>query len=412
MLDRINRPEYIKRLIEYKDKDLIKIVTGIRRCGKSTLLDLFEDYLLQSGVSPENIIHMNMESLQYRGLLDHVSFYDYVGGKIIKGEKNYLIFDELQNVSNWEKAVESFRLDFDVDIYITGSNAYLLSSEFSTLLSGRYVEIRLLPLSFKEFLTFHEFSSAETPDEKFQKYLKFGGMPILRQLGFNEARSNEALEGIYSTVILRDILERNSVADQQGLHKLVLFLCGNIGSMTSPNNIGNIMSNEGYIQKTKKKSGKNIAGKTVDKYISMLRNAFVFYSVGRYDVKGRQLLKTLEKNYIVDLGLRNMLLGYRDADRGHILENVVYLELLRRDYRVTVGKVGETEVDFVAEKPGEKLYIQVTETMAGEAVRERELRPLKMIGDNYEKIILSMDKSYINSYDGIKTANIIDFLLV
>jgi len=410
--ERIDRPEYMKRLIEYKDKDVVKIVTGIRRSGKSTLLDLFEDYLLETGVQKRNIIHMNMESLQYRNLHNYLPFYDYVSEKIVKGDRNYLIFDELQMVSHWEKAVESFRIDFDVDIYIAGSNAYLLSSEFSTLLSGRYVEIRLLPLSFKEFLTFYEFAPDAVMDEKFQKYLQFGGMPVLRQFEFNEARSNEALEGIYSTVILRDVLERNRATDQALLHKLVMFLCGNIGNVTSPNNIGNVLSAEGDIKKTKKKSDKNIAGKTVEKYINMLRNAFVFYSVARYDVKGKQLLKTLGKNYIIDLGFRNMLLGYRDADRGHILENVVYLELLRRDYRVYIGKVGDTEVDFVAEKPAEKLYIQVTETMEGEAVRERELRPLRMIQDNYEKIVLSMDKSYIKSYEGIKAINIIDFLLV
>jgi predicted AAA+ superfamily ATPase len=344
-------------------------------------------------------------------MTDHISFYEFVSNKIIDGSKNYLIFDELQAVNSWEKAIESFRLDFDVDIYITGSNAYMLSSEFSTLLSGRYVEIRMLPLSFKEFLLFNDFRSDVTIDDKFQKYLQFGGMPTLCQFHFNESRSFEALEGIYNTVILKDVLERNKTADQALLHKLILFLCSNIGSITSPNNIGNVLSDEGDIQKIKKKTGTNIAGKTVDRYIRMLRNAFVFYDVGRYDVKGKQLLKTLEKNYIVDLGFRNVLLGYRDTDRGHILENVVYLELLRRGYRVSIGKVGDTEVDFVGEKPSEKMYVQVTESMMGESVRERELRPLTSIRDNYEKIILSMDKSYITSYLGIKTLNIIDFLL-
>ena len=411
MVERINRPDYIQRLIEYKDKDVVKIVTGIRRCGKSTLLDLFADHLIASDVPEENIIHMNMESLRYRKMSDHISFYEYVSGKIVAGMKNYLIFDELQVVTHWEKAIESFRLDFDVDIYITGSNAYMLSSEFSTLLSGRYVEIRMLPLSFKEFLLFFEFAPAVTMDDKFQKYLQFGGMPILRQFQFSETRSFEALEGIYNTVVLRDVLNRNRGADHALLHKLVLFLSGNIGSVTSPNNIGNVLTDEGDIQNLKRKSGKGVAGKTVDKYIRMLKNAFVFYPADRYDVKGKQLLKTLGKNYIVDLGFRNMLLGFRDADRGHILENVVYLELLRRDYRVCIGKVGDTEVDFVAEKPSEKLYIQVTDTMLAESVLQRELRPLRAIRDNYEKIVLSMDKSYITSHDGIKTLNIIDFLL-
>lgn len=408
MTELINRPEYLNQLIQNKDVNLVKIVTGIRRCGKSSLLDLFHQYLSDNGTDASHIIHMNLESLRYRELTDYLAFYDYVSGHIPSTGKTYLIFDELQAVEHWEKAIESFRLDFDVDIYITGSNAYLLSTEFSTLLSGRYVEIRMLPLSFKEFLTFYEFDPSVTVEEKFQRYLQFGGMPILREYRFNEARSNQALEGIYSTVVLRDILQRNNQADQSILQKLVLFLCSNIGSITSPNSIGNVLSNEGDLQSGK---GKNVASKTVDKYISMLCSAYIFYPVGRYDVKGKQLLKTLGKNYIIDMGFRNMLLGYRDAERGHILENIVFLELLRRDYRVYIGKVGETEVDFVAEKPNDKLYVQVTESMQSPETRERELRPLRMIPDNYEKIILSMDRSYITSYDGIKSLNLIDWLL-
>lgn len=408
MTQLINRPEYLNQLIQNRDVDLVKIVTGIRRCGKSSLLDLFHQYLTDSGVADANIIHMNLESLRYRNLLDYLSFYDHVSERIPRTGKTYLIFDELQAVEHWEKAIESFRLDFDVDIYITGSNAYLLSTEFSTLLSGRYVEIRMLPLSFKEFLTFYQFEPSVTMDEKFQKYLQFGGMPVLREYQFNEARSNQALEGIYSTIVLRDILQRNSLADQNMLQKIVLFLCSNIGSITSPNSIGNVLSNEGDLSNGKRK---NVAGKTVDKYISMLCSAFIFYSVGRYDVKGKQLLKTLGKNYIIDMGFRNMLLGYRDADRGHIIENIVFLELIRRDYRVYIGKIGETEVDFVAEKPSDKLYIQVTESMQSPETRERELRPLRMIPDNYEKIVLSMDRNYITSYDGIKSLHLIDWLL-
>lgn len=408
MTDLINRPEYLNQLIQHKNVDLVKIITGIRRCGKSSLLDLFHQYLSDNNVADENIIHMNLESLRYRDLTNYLDFYDYVSERIPKTGKTYLIFDELQVVEHWEKAIESFRLDYNVDIYITGSNAYLLSTEFSTLLSGRYVEIPILPLSFKEFLSFYEFDTPITIEEKFQRYLQFGGMPILREYRFNEARSFQALEGIFSTVVLRDILQRNNQADQIMLQKIILFLCSNIGSITSPNNIGNTLSQEGDIKTGKIK---NIAGKTVDKYISMLRSAFIFYSVGRYDIKGKQLLKTLGKNYIIDMGFRNMLLGYRDADRGHIIENIVFLELIRRDYRVYIGKVGETEVDFVAEKPNDKLYIQVTESMQSEETRERELRPLRMIPDNYEKMILSMDRSYITSYDGIKSLYLIDWLL-
>lgn len=407
MSELINRPEYLNQLIQNKDVDLVKIVTGIRRCGKSSLLDLFHQHLLNHGVADSNIIHMNLESLRYRDLKDYLFFYDYVSERIAKSGKTYLIFDELQVIEHWEKAIESFRLDFDVDIYITGSNAYLLSTEFSTLLSGRYVEIHMLPLSFKEFLDFYEFAPDISIEEKFQKYLQFGGMPILREYRFNEVRSMQALEGIYSTVILRDILQRNTQSNQGLLHKLMLFLCSNIGSITSPSSIGNVLSNEGNIEG----KGKKIASQTVEKYISMLRSAFIFYSVERYDVKGKQLLKTLGKNYIIDLGFRNMLLGYRDADRGHIIENIVFLELIRRDYHVYIGKFKETEIDFVAEKPNDKLYIQVTESMLSPETRERELRPLQMIPDNYEKIVLSMDRNYITSYDGIKSLNLIDWLL-
>lgn len=327
MRNLIERPAYLNELIENKDVDLIKIITGIRRCGKSSLLELFRQYLVESGVEEERIIHMNLESLKYSPLTNHLSFYQYVCAKIDNTGKTYLLFDELQVVSDWEKAVESFRLDYDVDIYITGSNAYLLSSEFATLLSGRYVEIKMLPLSFKEFLDFYDFKDSKSLDEKFIYYLKFGGMPVLSEYNFNELRINQALEGIYSTVILKDILQRHNLSDQLTLNKIVHFLASNIGSITSPNNIGNVLSNEGDIEKVKVSS---IASKTVDKYISLLNNAFIFYKIGRYDIKGKQLLKTLDKNYIVDLGFRNMLLGYRDADRGHILENIVFLELIRR----------------------------------------------------------------------------------
>lgn len=404
----INRPEYLNQLIENKDVDLVKIVTGIRRCGKSSILDLFHEYLLSVGVSENNIIHMNLESLKYRDLTDYFKFYDFVSKHIAKQGKTYLIFDELQVITHWEKAIESFRLDYDVDIYITGSNAYLLSSEFSTLLSGRFVEIKVLPLSFKEFLTFYSFDEGTSIEDKFQKYLQFGGMPILREYNFNETRVNQALDGIYSTVVLHDIIQRNDGVNQKVLQKIMLFLCSNIGSITSPNSIGNVLTQEGEIDSNK---GKVIIGKTVNKYTELLKGAFIFLTVGRYDVKGKQLLKTLEKNYIIDLGFRNMLLGYRDADRGHILENIVFLELIRREYKVYIGKVGDTEIDFVAEKPNEKLYIQVTESLSQKETLERELRPLKLIKDNYEKIILSMDKSYITSYDGIKTINIIDWLI-
>ena len=407
MKNLIKRPLYLNELIENKDVDLIKIITGIRRCGKSSLMELFCQYLLETGIDKSRIIHMNLESLKYNELSDYLSFYNYVSDKIENTGKTYLLFDELQVVSGWEKAIESFRVDYDVDIYITGSNAYLLSTELATLLSGRYVEIKMLPLSFSEFLDFYSFDDKTELEEKFIYYLKFGGMPVLREYNFNELRINQALEGIYSTVILKDILQRHNQSDQLSLDKIAHFLSSNIGSITSPNKIGNILSSEGDIDKGKIK---NIAGKTVDKYISMLNNAFIFYRVGRYDIKGKQLLKTLDKNYIVDMGFRNMLLGYRDADRGHILENIIFLELIRRHYRVYIGKIGDTEVDFLAEKPNKKLYIQVTESLASPKTRERELRPLLSINDNYEKIILTSDRSFITSENGIKIINVIDWL--
>ena len=407
MNELINRPIYLEQLIQHKDKDLIKIITGIRRSGKSSILDLFHKYLVDSGVKEKNIIHINLESLKYRNLKDYLSFYDYVKKKIVKKGKTYLIFDELQSVEYWEKAIESFRIDYDVDIYITGSNAYFLSTELSTLLSGRYVEIPVMPLSFKEFLDFYKFKNKVSIEEKFQKFLQFGGMPVLREYEFDEIRSNQVLEGIYSTVLIKDILMRVNSADQNTLQKIILYLCSNIGSITSPNNIGNVLSAEGNIDKKKN----NIAGKTVEKYISYLRNAFFFYQISRYDIRGRQLLKTLGKNYIIDLGFRNMLLGYRDTDRGHILENIVFLELIRRNFKVYIGKIGDIEVDFVAEKPNEKIYIQVTESMLSKETAVRELRPLQNIQDNYEKIILSLDRNYINSYAGIKNLNLIDWLL-
>ncbi len=399
----------MKTLMEFKDKRIIKIVTGIRRCGKSTLLQLFAEKLSQEGIPDRNIIRMNFESIQNVSINDYISLYNAVKEKIKPEGKTYIILDEVQMVPGWEKAVNSFTVDFNVDVYITGSNAYLLSSELSTLLSGRYVEIKMLPLSFQEFLDFNKFNPSVPMDERFQKYLQFGGMPGISEYNFNQQRINDMLDGVYSTVILKDVIARNNIGDQAVLQKLVRFLADNIGSITSPNSIGNFLTHEGNIDKVK--NLKKPASKTVENYILNLQNAYIFYGIKRYDVKGKQHLKTLGKYYIVDMGFRNMLLGYRDVDRGHILENIVFFELLRRGYRVSIGKVGNKEIDFIAEKPDNKVYFQVTETMLGDAARERELAPLKEINDNYEKVILSMDKSFIKSEDGVKLKNIVDFLL-
>ena len=405
----IPRDTYMKTLLSFKDKDMVKIVTGIRRCGKSTLLDMFSEKLLASGVPSENIIRLNFESLQYEDIKDYRALYKEVSGRISKSGKNYIILDEVQMVSGWMRAVNSFRVDFDVDIYITGSNAYLLSSDFATLLSGRYVEIKMLPLSFKEFLDFNTFESGTSDDQKFESYLKYGGMPFIAVYDFRQRDINAALDGIYSSVILRDVVERNKITDQALLRKLVLFMADNIGNLTSPYNIGNVLVHEGDLDEGRRK--RSPASKTISGYINALEKAYVFYGVNRYDIKGKQYLKTQNKYYMVDTGIRNMLLGYRDVDRGHILENVVYFELLRRGYDVSIGKSGEKEVDFIAVSPEEKIYYQVTETMSGERTRERELDPLRSINDNYEKVVLSMDRSFVNSYEGIKIKNVVDFLL-
>ncbi len=405
-----NREIYMKTLLEFKDKNIIKIITGIRRCGKSALLSLFAEKLLKLGVPKENIIKMNFESMVYSEIIDYKALYNEVKQKISKEGKTYIILDEIQIVSKWEKAINSFLVDFDVDIYITGSNAYLLSSELSTFLSGRYVEIKMLPLSFKEFLYFNDFDKFEkklTDESKFELYLKFGGMPSIVEFDFNLERITEVLEGIYSTVILKDLISRNNISDQMLLQKIILFLADNIGSITSPNSIGNFLANEGDLSNQKK----NPASKTVESYITMLQNSYIFYGIKRFDLKGKQYLKTLNKNYIVDTGIRNMLLGFRDVDRGHILENIIYFELIRRGFKVSIGKIGNKEVDFIAEKPNEKVYIQVAETIKDVETRERELSSLKDIKDNYDKWILSMDNSFVKSYDGIKLINIIDFLL-
>lgn len=406
----IDRPAYMDLLVQYRGRREIKVVTGIRRCGKSTLLKMFVEKLLLSGVSKDNIIYINFESLVFQDITDYKVLYNYVKEKVPGKGKVYLVFDEIQMVPQWERAVNSFQVDFDVDIYLTGSNAYLLSSELSTLISGRYVEIKMLPLSFKEFLVFNSVSidsGVGVLEDSFQKYLKYGGMPAIYEFDFNEQLVRDILEGIYSTVILKDVLERNKVGDQLALQKVVAFLADNVGSTVSPNRIGNYLSHQESVGGDKKSP----AGRTVDSYLSMLEKSYIFYGAQRYDIKGKELLKTLGKYYIVDLGIRNMLLGYRDVDRGHILENVVYLELLRRGYRVYIGKVGKKEVDFVAERPEEKIYVQVAESLAGEATRKRELAPLYDIRDNYEKLVLSMDKSFVSSVDGIKIMNIIDYLI-
>lgn len=397
-----NRDLYLSQLIQYRDKPLIKVITGLRRCGKSTLLSLFENHLIENDVEKNHIIRMNFESFEFDEITSYKELHSYIKDRLINNyDKHYILLDEVQQVSSWEKAINSFLVDANVDIYITGSNAYLLSSELSTLLSGRYVEIKMQPLSFKEYLDFTETDKESNLQEIFNQYLKFGGLPTVVELMDNPNTIGPFLEGIYNTVLMKDVIERNNVRDSALLESLLKFIAANIGSIVSTKKISDYLTS----------NGRKTTSDTIDNYLRMLENAFILYKANRYDLKGKMFLKTLEKYYIVDMGIRNQLTGLRNTDYGHVLENLVYLELLRRGFEVTIGKVGTLEVDFVATKADEIVYYQVSATILDEKTRERELRPLQSISDNYPKYILTMDQTIFNDYSGIKVKNIIDFLL-
>lgn len=428
------RESYLNKLIAFQDTEPVKVVTGIRRCGKSSLLKLMVLHLKESGIAEEQIVEMNFESHDFKDMTSDM-LYDYVKQRVIPEKRMYLFFDELQRIVAWEDAVNSFRVDFNCDIYITGSNAYLLSSEYSTYLSGRCVEIKMLPLSFSEFLYFHDFEVRETQSalggvrkqvydksgeryelrEAFDSYLRFGGMPGIADVGLNQEKALTLLDGIYSTVVVRDILEREKRRGQQRitdpvlLRKIILFLADNIGSNVSIASIGNTLANEGLLEDGKRKGSPS--AHTVQAYVNALLESYFFYDIKRFDIKGKEYLRTLGKYYIVDIGLRNYLLGFRNRDSGHALENVVYFELLRRGYDVAIGKIDNVEVDFIATDAEKKLYIQVTESMLSEDVRSRELAPLQKIRDNYEKLVLSLDTGLDTSYDGIQSKNVIEWLL-
>ena len=395
-----SRDIYLNKLIQFKDKPLIKVITGIRRCGKSTLLDLFEVYLLNNGIKKENIIHMNFEDLTYDEIKDYKDLNKYIKEKILDNDKKYIILDEIQQVSNWEKAINSFLVTLNCDIYITGSNAYLLSSEISTLLSGRYVEIKMLPLSFKEYLEFNDYNTKENLEEHFNDYLLYGGLPIVSYVHDKSAIRN-ILSGVFNTVIIKDVAKRNSIRDITLLENLIRYIAQNIGSPISSRNISNYLNS----------AGRKTSTETIDNYLKMLENAFIIYKANRFDIKGKMYLKTLEKYYIVDTGIRNELLSFKDGDYGHMLENLVYLELLRRGYDVSVGKIDNLEVDFIAQNYDEKIYYQVSASILDENTKKRELNPFDHIPDHYEKVILTMDRTPIKDFNGIKNINIIDFLL-
>ena len=397
-----NRDLYLSQLIQYKDKPLIKVITGLRRCGKSTLLSLFENYLIKNGVAKDYIIRINFESFEFDEITNYKELHEYINKKLINShDKHYILLDEVQQVSSWEKVINSFLVDANVDIYITGSNAYLLSSELSTLLSGRYVEIKMLPLSFKEYLDFTETDKESNLQEIFNQYLKFGGLPTVVELIDNPNTIGPFLEGIYNTVLMKDVIERNGVRDSALLESILKFIASNIGSIVSTKKISDYLTS----------NGRKTTSDTIDNYLRMLEKAFIIYKANRYDLKGKMFLKTLEKYYIVDMGIRNQLTGLRNTDYGHVIENIVYLELLRRGYEVTIGKVGTLEVDFIATKVDEVVYYQVSTSIMDEKTRERELRPLQSINDNYPKYIITLDQVIFNDYSGIKVKNIIDFLL-
>lgn len=395
------RDLYLTQLVQFKDKPLIKVVTGVRRCGKSTLLSLFEEHLRNSGVRDDHIIRMNFEAFEFDKITTYAHLYNYIKNKMtIPNKKYYIILDEVQQVESWEKAINSFLVDSNVDIYITGSNAYLLSSELSTLLSGRYVEIKMLPLSFKEYLDFTDFKKGDNVDAIFKDYLEFGGLPTVVELKDYPDTIAPFLSGIYNTVIMKDVVQRNHVRDAALLESVLKFIAANIGNIVSTKKISDYLTS----------SGRKTTSDTIDNYLKMLENAFIIYRANRYDLKGKLFLKTLEKYYMVDIGLRNQLTGLRNTDYGHVLENIIYLELLRRGYAVAIGKVGSLEVDFVATKSDIKIYYQVSASIMDEETRKRELKPLQSITDHYPKIILTMDNTLYSDFEGIKVINILKFL--
>lgn len=397
----INREIYMNKLLAYKDTEFIKVITGIRRCGKSSLLKLFMEKI-QEDDKNVNVIYMNFESFKFDEISDYKDMYKKISQQINKKEKNYILLDEVQRVKEWEKAVNAITVDFNSDIYITGSNAYLLSSELSTYLAGRYIEIKVLPLSFKEYLDFTALEKEKTIEDKLIEYIKYGGMPGIILVKNEEELYENAINGIYNTVFMKDVIERNKLIDATLLEKILKFLMSNIGSSISSKKIADFLTSQGT------KTTHN----TVLNYLQMLENAYIIYKAPRYDIKGKEILKTLEKYYIVDTGIRNNVLGFRNSDFGHIIENIVYFELKRRGYEVTVGKTDILEVDFIATKANEKKYYQVTYSMLDENVKKRELGVLKSINDNYEKTVITMDKLYNNtSDDGIKIKYLIDFLL-
>lgn len=395
----IERTEYLEELKRWKDKDLIKVITGIRRCGKSTLFQLFIDYLKSTGISNEQIISINLEDADYN-FEDYKQLYDYIKEKIDSKNQYYVFLDEVQNAPMFQKAVDSLYIKKNVDVYITGSNAYLLSGELATLLSGRYIEIKMLPLSFKEYVSAFDDNNYQ---QLFLNYMKNGGMPgNISIIKSNPNDLDKYLDGIFSTIVYKDIMARNNINDKMLLESVLKFIFDSIGSPISTKKISDTLTSKGI----------STSNHTVEKYITAFIESFLIYKAERFDVKGKNLLARDYKYYVVDQGLRSYLLGKKaDSDMGHILENIVYLELLRRGYRVYVGKVDDLEVDFVAESRDGLKYFQVALTVRDEKVLQRELRSLQKTGDHYPKYLLTLDMDLESDYDGITKINVVDWLL-
>lgn len=403
----VERKEYLNRLIQWKDEQVVKVVTGIRRCGKSTLLQQYQSWLKSSGVSEKQIISVNFEDLEYEELSDYRKLYAYLRERMVEGQKTYIFLDEIQKVPSFEKVVDSLYIKPEADIYMTGSNAYMLSGDLATLLTGRYVEIKMLPLSFQEFLTL----TGTDEDRGLAEYLRDGGLPYIAMMERTPEKVETYLEGIYNTVIVKDIEDRQArkendpskrkITDITLLKTIAKYLASVAGNPVSIRSITDYLTS----------NGRKISPNTVGDYVDALTEAFVFYPAERFDIVGKQILKANKKLYIVDLGLRNHILPRRGYDLGFSLENIVYFELLRRGYRVMIGKIGNTEVDFVAEKQGAYTYFQVTADMTAKETFERELRPLKNIRDNYEKIVLTADHLTVGNYDGIQVKYLPHWLL-
>ena len=403
----VERKEYLERLFQWKDEQVIKVITGIRRCGKSTLLMQYQTWLKANRVSADQIVSVNFEELEYEELLDYRKLYEYLKNHLCVGKKTYIFLDEIQKVAAFEKVVDSLYVKPDIDIYITGSNAYMLSSDLATLLTGRYVEIKMLPLSFKEFLDI----TALDAEQGLTEYLRDGGLPYIAVMNRTSEKVETYLEGIYNTVIVKDIEDRQArkesepskrkITDITLLKTIAKYLASVAGNPVSIRSITNYLTS----------NGRKLSPNTVSDYVDALIESFIFYPAERFDIVGKQLLKSNRKLYIVDLGLRNYILPRQNYDLGFSLENIVYFELLRRGYRVMIGKVGNTEVDFVAERKGTYSYIQVTADMTAKETFERELKPLSNIRDNYEKIVLTADRFTPGNYNGIQVKYLPDWLL-